>query len=162
MSPSVTRVFTMELCVKIGNILTVRFGVQLIVDIEVLTMGCIAFVDEFNPRAAVKRHLQVAVECAACIECVVLVRGGGERNRIVRVNDFVAETEEVAQWTEDTRVFLIVPEHPDQDVSIPVRLGHPDMIDTPGALDVCNNAGFTGFDIPCIVIPACSVPRSGA
>jgi len=152
----------MELCVKIGNVLTVWFGVQFIIDIEVLTMGCIAFVDEFNPRAVVKRHLQVAVECAACVKRVVLVRGGGEGDRIVRINNFVAESEEVAEWTEDTWVFLIVPKHPNQYISIPIRLSHPDVIDTTGALNVRDDTGFTGFDIPCVVISACRIPRGGA
>ena len=94
-SPPVARVFTMELGMKIGNIIVERLRVLLIVDIEVLAVGCITFVDEFDPCAAVKGHLQVAVKGASCIERVILVCRGRERDRIVGVNDFVAESKEV-------------------------------------------------------------------
>ena len=95
-SPSITRIFATKLRMKISDIVAVRRGILLVVNIEVLPVRRIAFVDEFDAGGAVKRHLQVAIQRATGVKFVIPLRGRGERNRVIRVDDFIAEPKEVA------------------------------------------------------------------
>ena len=147
---------------EIRDIVAVRRRILLVVNVEVLAVRRIAFVDELNAGGAVKRHLQIAIKRATNVKRVVLSCRRGERNRVIRVDDFVAEPEEVTQRAQHTRMLLIVPEHLNQHVPIAVRLRHPNVVDTAGALDIGEHARFAGRDVPCIVIASRGIPRGSA
>lgn len=159
-SPATEGIFPAELGVKITRFL--GDVTSFIIDVEVLAVPFPALVNQLYECPFAKGHLHVCVEGTALVEAVVLPSRSGKKQRLVGVDDAVAETEEVAQGADDARGFGVVPGDLEQAFAVVIGLSHPEVGDAAGAFDIGERYSLAGFDPPGIAIAAIVFPGRGA
>ena len=132
--------------------------VALVIDVEVLGVGFGRLVEELDPGTPGERHLEVAIEGAAEAELRVVGGGGGEEGGLERRDHTVTEAEEIAEGNGDAGLGGVIPGDEEEAFAVVRLLGHPDVGDAAGTVDVGEDAALAGGDGPGVAVAAGGVP----
>ena len=156
-SPSAKGVGAVEFSVEVAAVRG-EFGECFVIHIEILTVGLIAFVDQFDKRAFGKWHRGITVERTHLVELVGKDGGCGEQGGLERVDQGIAETEEVAQGYENAGEGCVVIGDPEQAFAVVLALGHPDVGHLGGTGDVRQDGAGVGWDDPAVGVAPGGIP----
>ena len=145
---------------KVTHVVAWHGIIGLVVDIEILIMFSVGFIDQLDDSAFPERHGRVAVQGAAVVEDVVGMGIGrsAEEKGLVTVDKTMAEPEEVAERDQYRGRRCVIERNLHKAFSVVLALRHPDMGDATWPLDIGQYAGFSGGDAPPVVISPAAIP----
>ena len=106
MTPSPERIGPAELRVEVGCIGRC-FIEPLIVNIEVLPVRAVAFIDQFNNGTFSKGHPDITIQSASLIKAIVHRRRRTEQQRLITIDNPMSQTEKIPERDKDTGAFSV-------------------------------------------------------